>query len=142
MTLLAQSSMQADSLPAWSSAAPTLFQFIAVSVLAGLIILSLSAVVLGKMTKREGFVWTVVWLCGAAAVLKYELTIRIAHFLGIGRGADLLLYCSVVVMLVGFMVVYIRLRRLQREMTILVRHIAIQNANLGNPERTFLNERR
>ena len=66
----------------------------------------------------------------ASAFAWPEITTKIAHLLGIRRGADLVLYCSVVVMLVGFLVVYIRMRRLQRELTLIVRHLAIRDARL------------
>jgi len=51
-----------------------------------------------------------------------------AHALGIGRGADLVFYCAVVIMMIGFWMVYVRLRGLRREMTMLVRHLAILEA--------------
>ena len=60
----------------------------------------------------------------------------VARKLGIGRGADLLLYCSVGVMMVGFLMVYIRLGRLRREITLIVRHLALKESQEGsNPEK-------
>jgi hypothetical protein len=52
----------------------------------------------------------------------------VAHLLGIGRGADLVSYCGIVAMLVGFWMVYIRLLRLRREVTLTVRRLAILEA--------------
>ena len=51
--------------------------------------------------------------------------------MGIGRGADLVLYCAVVVMMIGFLMTYSRLRHIQRELTLVVRHIAKREATVG-----------
>ncbi len=110
---------------------PTIFQIIAVIVLGILVAVSLSGAFLGRVTRREGIGWTVLWLCAAGAILKYEWTGSVARLLGIGRGADLVLYCAVVVMMVGFMMVYLRMRRFQRELTLVVRHLAIQEAEMA-----------
>ena len=107
---------------------PTTFQTMAVVVLGSLVALTLTGACLGRVTRREGVGWTLLWLCAAAAILRPEWTGHVARVLGIGRGADLVLYCAVVVMMVGFMMVYLRMRRFQRELTLVVRHLAIQEA--------------
>lgn len=118
-----------ESLPPSSAGPPTGFQTLGVVLLGALIVLSLAAVFLGRATRREGIAWALVWFCAAVAIIRPELTVRVAKALGIGRGADLVLYCSVVAMMVGFMMVYIRLRRLQRELTLVVRHLALREAS-------------
>ena len=65
---------------------------------------------------------------GTLAVAFPDLTPRVAKSVGIGRGADLVLYCAVLFMLAGFFFVYLRLVRLRRYVTELVRHIAILEA--------------
>ena len=107
---------------------PTTFQTMAVIVLGTLVAISLTGVFLGRVTRREGLGWAVLWSCAAVAILRPEWTGRIARVLGIGRGADLVLYGAVVVMMVGFMMVYVRMRRFQRELTLVVRHLAIREA--------------
>lgn len=105
-----------------------LFQFIALAVVGGLFALSLVALFRGWASRREGLAWAFVWLCTGVAIAYPELTVRIARRLGIGRGADLVLYCAVIVMLIGFFMVYARLRRLRRDLTLLSRHLAIRDA--------------
>lgn len=112
-------------------ASPLPFQALALTILAVLLVLTIGAAIFKKATKREAVFWSFVWLTGAVAILRYDLSMTIARKLGIGRGADLLLYCSVGVMMVGFMMVYIRLRRLRREITLLVRHLALKEASEG-----------
>lgn len=98
-----------------------------------LLALTLIAAVRGWATRRESFMWSIVWIVGGAAVSWPEMSKNIAKRLGIGRGADLLLYCAVVVMLVGFLMVYARLRRLRGELTLIVRHLAIKDAGGAPP---------
>jgi hypothetical protein len=114
-----------------SAVSPMRFQLLALTILALLLILTVAAAALKKATSREAAFWCVIWLTGAAAIFKPDLTMTLAKKLGIGRGADLLLYCAVGVMMVGFMMVYIRLRRIRREITLIVRHLALNEAKDG-----------
>ncbi len=83
------------------------------------------------ITLREGGVGVLVCLAAASATIRPDLTVRMANALGIGRGADLIFYCAVVAMLIGFWMTYIRLRHLRREITLLVRRLAIMEAERG-----------
>jgi hypothetical protein len=83
------------------------------------------AVIRGRARPGEALLLAFVLASAAAAIAWPEATSRIAHALGIGRGADLVLYSTVVAMGVGFWMVYIRLRQLRREITLLVRHLAL-----------------
>jgi len=124
-----------ESLPPSSAGPPTGFQTIGVVLLGALFVFSLAAVFLGRATRREGLAWALVWFCAALAIIRPELTVRVAKAVGIGRGADLVLYCSVVAKMVGFMMMYVRLRRIQRELTLVVRHLALREASVeANPE--------
>ena len=105
-----------------------LFQILAVSVVTGLLALSLLAMARGWATRREGLAWAFVWLCADIAIARPNLTTLVARTIGIRRGADLVLYCAVIVMLMGFFMVYARLRRLRRDLTVLTRHLAIREA--------------
>ena len=92
------------------------------------LILSLLAMRWGWATRRESLIWALVWLVAGGAIIWHDVTSVIARALGIGRGADLVLYCAVVVMMVGFLMVYVRMRRIRRELTLLVRELAIREA--------------
>ncbi len=116
----------------------SLFQVFALSVVGCLFVASIIAMWRGWGTLRESLTWALVWLAAAVAIFWPGVTKMIANVLGIGRGADLVLYCAVVVMMVGFLMVYVRLRRIRRELTLLVRHLAIRdaviNSSPGAPE--------
>ena len=105
-----------------------LFQAFALLVIGCLLVVTVVAALRGWATRREGLIWLSVWLAASVAIIWPDVTGAVAKRLGIGRGADLVLYCVAVVMMIGFLMVYVRLRRLRREMTLLVRHLAIRDA--------------
>ncbi len=104
------------------------FQLVVLAVLAGLLALNILCVVRGWTTKRASLFWAALCVLAGIATAWPASTGWAAQRLGIGRGADLVFYCAVVVMMVGFWMVYLRLRHLGREMTLLVRHLAILEA--------------
>jgi len=65
------------------------------------------------------------WLAAAVAVWRPDLTTRVAQFLGIGRGADLLLYALALAFLAALFYFYRKSRQLEGDITRLVRHIAL-----------------
>ena len=77
--------------------------------------------------------WALLWLVAGIAIARPGITAAVARALGIGRGADLVLYCTGVGMLVGVLMMYARLRRLRRDVTLLVRHLAIRDAISAAP---------
>lgn len=71
-----------------------------------------------------------VLVLGALAVVFPEMTTRVANFLGIGRGVDLLFYASIVLFIGFALTVTGRIRRMDRELTVLARKIALLEANV------------
>lgn len=65
---------------------------------------------------------------GALTVYDPDLTTRLARLLGIGRGADLLLYLLVLAFVASWFLFYHRLRVLQGAVTQLVRELALRDA--------------
>jgi hypothetical protein len=105
------------------------FQVIVICVLGFLFVVDVIALMRGWLTRKEAFVWGGVCFVTAMAIDRPQWIQKIARALGIGRGADLILYCAVVITMIGFWMVYVRLRALRREMTLLVRHLAIMEAS-------------
>ncbi len=102
------------------------FQILVLVVVSLAMIVSIGASVRGWVTRRESLIWSLVCLAAAVATVWPDLTRRLANAVGIGRGADLVFYCAVVLMLIGFWMTYIRLQGLRRQLTLLVRQLAIQ----------------
>ncbi len=72
-------------------------------------------------------------LLGIFMVLAPDTTTRLAEFVGVGRGADLLLYLAVIGFAFVSVLLYARLRELENALTEIARAQAIQNAR--EPER-------
>jgi len=80
----------------------------------------------GEISGREFFLWLVFWALVGVAVLFPRGTDLLARLAGVERGADLLVYVSVLVL---FFVVYklmVRLDRVDREITTVVRELALK----------------
>jgi hypothetical protein len=109
-----------------------LFQYLALAglgamVLAELVRLRRGSIAVANWTLRVG-----VWLAAMLAVAQPMLLQRLADFLGIGRGTDVLLYLLVFAFFGTSFFLYARMVRLQRQFTHLVRMQAIQTARKGN----------
>ncbi|MBI4719292.1 MAG: DUF2304 domain-containing protein [Planctomycetes bacterium] len=107
------------------------FQVVALPVLLLLFAGSVATAIRRPGSRRAGTLWALVWLAAGVAIARPKLTTAAAAWLGIGRGTDLVLYCAVLVMLIGFWMTYTRLRRLSREITLLTRNLALRQA--GEP---------
>jgi hypothetical protein len=103
------------------------FQYLVSALLVVLVYLTLRAAVRGGIRRRIAAFWLLVWITAGVAALWPQSTLLAARALGIGRGADLVMYCSVLAMLAGFFYIYTRFRRLDRAFTLLVRRLAIEH---------------
>ncbi len=115
----------------------TAFQWIAISLLLVVILMTGTTVARARMAPRSGLAWLALWFAAVVAIAFPKIPIRVAHALGIGRGADLVLYFSILFMLLGFFLFYLRYRRLTEELTKIVRHIAISEAPRRDPGGTI-----
>lgn len=106
-----------------------LFQWLGVAFCALLIGVALRGGQRRRFTGRVTLAWVGVWLIAAIAILLPDLTTRMARVMGIGRGADLVLYLGLLLSLSGFLLTYTRLRRLEADLTELVRRIALRDAD-------------
>lgn len=107
------------------------FQYIGLAVVGFLLLLTIGAMGTRRVGRPAGLIWSAIWVLGVIALLDPEFTTRIANTVGIRRGADLLLYLLVIVMTVGFFSMYLRLRQLRREFTLLVRRLSIMEVESG-----------
>jgi small membrane protein len=70
----------------------------------------------------------IVFALGIIFIVSPDLTNDIAHAIGIGRGADLLLYFSVIAGLLVAILVHARFRKMDRMITLLARRQALLDA--------------
>lgn len=96
------------------------------------IIFAVSRVILrfrdGSMSGKELFFWIAFWIAAAVVIVWPGLTDRAAKYVGINRGADAVVYISVIVIYYMVFRVYVKLNHLEREITRLVRALAIREA--------------
>lgn len=69
------------------------------------------------------FLWI---LIGVAAIIPH-ITDDIARFVGVERGADMLVYVAVLVLLYAVYRLFVRVQKMHEEITELVRQIALAN---------------
>jgi hypothetical protein len=103
------------------------FQGLVLGLLVILAFATTRAALRGGVRKRVAVFWMLIWLGTGVGVLWPRSTVLAARALGIGRGADLVLYCTAFAMLVGFFYIYTRFRKLDRQLTLLVRRLAVEH---------------
>jgi hypothetical protein len=79
-----------------------------------------------KLTKNEVLFWTALWLAVIIVIFIPHLTTVISQVLGIGRGTDLVLYVSAIVLFYLVFRLYVKLESLERNVSEVVRKIAIK----------------
>ena len=81
-----------------------------------------------RLTRRSTLLWNLLWLGAAVTIAFPQMTVVMARSLGISRGADLVFYSAILAMIVGYFVIFVRLRRIEMSLTQLARRIAIDGA--------------
>ncbi len=108
-----------------------LIQFILILVLFGAMWVTRRRIKQKAIRPLEGYLWTLVWIVTAVVILQPDLTVgRLAHFLGIGRGADLALYGSIIVLLLLVFHLHVAHDRLEKQLTELVRREALREGDV------------
>lgn len=98
----------------------------------GVALLLLARVFNQYRRRKVAWTWFLLWSIFTAGVIVIALipsiTDQAAHLVGVGRGADLVIYCSLALLFWAVLRLTIRADQQQREMTELVRKIAIDRA--------------
>jgi hypothetical protein len=87
----------------------------------------------GKRVAFFAFIAVNAW-----AIVRPDDVTWVANRLGVGRGADLVLYLLVAAFLLAMLNTYLRFREMDRRFTELTRTLAIREAELVNRERGLL----
>jgi len=108
------------------------FQWATIPPLLLLALLDGSRVMIGHPSfRRDRLLRFVVWLAAAVAIYNPGLPSWVANQLGIDRGADLVLYAFALAFLAVSFHFYAQGVKLQRQLTQVVRHVAISEAEKG-----------
>jgi len=79
-----------------------------------------------RLISRFNFWWLIFWIIAVVAVWVPDFLTKIANILGIGRGADLVLYVSVVAVFYLIFKIYVRLEKIERNITKIVRKDSLE----------------
>lgn len=73
-------------------------------------------------------------IVGVVSILVPDLTTHVANAIGVGRGADLVLYMLLIVVLGFIATTYRRFRAMERQLTLLTRRLALDEAQVEHPD--------
>ncbi|MBI3290975.1 DUF2304 domain-containing protein [Candidatus Falkowbacteria bacterium] len=79
------------------------------------------------ITGRELGIWTIFWLLVIGATLVPRQTDTIAQFVGVERGADLLVYLSIIVLFFVVFKIIVKLEKIDRDITTVVRATSLND---------------
>ncbi len=81
----------------------------------------------GFLGFRDLLFWVVFWVVVGVIVVRPEITSFLANVVGVGRGADLVIYLSIVLIFYIIFQITVKIERLERNITKIVRTIAIKD---------------
>lgn len=79
-----------------------------------------------KLSSFAFIFWFGVWIAGMILVFVPQLTTEVAKMLGIGRGADAVVYTSIAVLFYMMFRIYIKIEDTQKQITEVVRKVALE----------------
>jgi hypothetical protein len=109
------------------------FQLIVVPSLCAIVAAILVGMVRRAVPRRSGILWAALWSTAAVLIAFPNATAILARGLGIGRGADLVLYGATLTGLGASLYFFRRYRHIEQMVTGLMRREALRNARRGNP---------
>lgn len=78
---------------------------------------------------QEFILWTIFWFSVGFVVIFPEITSIVASWLGVGRGVDLVIYISVLILFYLVFRTLARLDKIEKDITKIVREAALKNQN-------------
>ena len=78
-----------------------------------------------KLNRNEFIFWMLVWISIIIISIIPGITGILSQKLGIGRGIDLIIYVSIIVMFYLIFRLYVKLETVEREITAIVRKVAL-----------------
>jgi len=88
----------------------------------------------GSLSLVSSFFWSIIWMGLGVVVWVPNITTSFADLIGVGRGADALVYISVVILFYGLFRVYVKLEFIEHEITSLVRNNALKEGKNQTPQ--------
>lgn len=89
------------------------------------------------ISARLAVFWLLIWTAALVGISLPATTTRIAGFLGVGRGVDIIVYISLALLFYLVFRIYVMIEDLRHQITYIIREIA-----LSNPSKTRKNRKR
>lgn len=83
------------------------------------------------ISKQEYALWIIFWITVIIATLMPKNIDKIAQFAGVERGADLIVYLSIVAIFYLIFRIFIHLEKIDREITTIVRKTALNQEDIN-----------
>ncbi|MDD3284507.1 MAG: DUF2304 family protein [Patescibacteria group bacterium] len=90
----------------------------------------------GKISTLNFLLWSILWISVGIVFYKPELSTQFAKTLGIGRGADLMIYASIIVIFYLIFKILAKFERINADITKITRSIAISKAEDNRKDET------
>ena len=103
-----------------------LIQIVLIAILVGALAMTWKRARQRVISIRETVAWSILWIAAGVVILLPWTTTRVANFFGVGRGADFILYGSVVLLFVLVFKIFVALDKLDRKLTDVVRKEALK----------------
>lgn len=82
-----------------------------------------------RITRNELFFWIIFWILVLAVGTFPSIINYIANIVGIGRGVDVAIYLSILIIFYLLFKVFVRLDRIDKDLTKIVRKISLSDSN-------------
>ena len=106
----------------------TLVQFIIVGLAALIIFKTILNFKEKKVTFKLFIFWTALWIIIMVAAVLPKITTFFSEILGIGRGVDVAVYFSIILIFFLLYRIIIHLEKIDQEITQIIRHLALKNS--------------
>ncbi|MEK7497061.1 MAG: DUF2304 family protein [Patescibacteria group bacterium] len=85
-----------------------------------------------EIKRSEFWEWLLLWLVIGVVGLEPKIASYMADVVGVGRGSDLIIYLSILLVFYLLFKIFVRLEKFDKNLTKVVRAIAIQTTNKPN----------
>ncbi|MFC1612292.1 DUF2304 domain-containing protein [Patescibacteria group bacterium] len=101
-----------------------LIQYILLIVLFFILVQTVRKFKAQKISLREFLLWFIFWIAVGAVIALPQITSFLAEKLGVGRGADLVVYGSLIFVFYMIFRLFVRQQKMEREISKVVEEIA------------------
>jgi len=86
-----------------------------------------------KISFKFFLFWMLIWILILIVAFLPQITLPLSNFLGVGRGIDVAVYFSIVLIFFILLEIVKKLTKIEKEITNIVRDIAIHDLFKNNP---------